>query len=898
MTIGIKRILFLIPFLSTALPMLLVGVISLYIFKSHLRISMEEEGTIFSRSVAEQISTYLRQPVRALSLARDHIESQNHNDSSIEQFFHDLLRTHDYFDSIYHLDRFGSVHLASSRSNSLEEPDLHGMDFSSLQSFQDAVKDKRASWSNSQRLSNGEPTISLCLPARDGVIMANLRLVELTRIINEANSRHYYTAFIVEKGGRIIAHPDNNLVERRENVGSQPLFGDTSEKIRSGKFVFQNVRYHASIIPISETQWKLVVAKRLDVAEQPIHDLENTFLLGVGIMFFLASFGAIVGNRIISRPFRKLEEQSRLVAEGRFDEVTSVASRCSEIALLSNTISTMAIEVHQRELKLHDQNDELLVTEEMLHSQIDEYHETHDQLLATEEMLRVQLEASEINQRLLSEANRKLETMIDASPLAIISLDHGGRIGLWNQAAVTLFGCSAVDIDQSVERLFTSGERYEQFIHRLKEDQYLRIPELFLNTIDNRPLVVSLVSAPLQSVAYKPEYILMVEDVTTRTQLEEQLRQAQKMDVIGQLAGGIAHDFNNMLAGIMASAELLKHRMSEDDKNMKMVNIILNAANRSADLTRDLLTFSRKGVKEIIPVAVNETISAVIGLLERTIDKDIRLETLLTADNPIVKGDPALLQNALLNLGINARDAMPEGGTLSYATTLVTLNAADCQGHQILLIPGDYLLISVSDTGVGIPREILGRIFEPFFTTKKQGKGTGLGLAAVYGTIRDHKGSINVYSEPGQGTSFNVYLPLCSTISGAVKQENNLIKGSGGILLVDDEEILRCAGRDLLEELGYTVYLAEDGARALELYSRNQDSIILVILDMVMPNMNGRETFLRLKVLNPDIRVLFCSGFHRDGTASELAQLGAKGLIQKPYNMFDLSNTLAKAISA
>jgi CheY-like chemotaxis protein len=256
------------------------------------------------------------------------------------------------------------------------------------------------------------------------------------------------------------------------------------------------------------------------------------------------------------------------------------------------------------------------------------------------------------------------------------------------------------------------------------------------------------------------------------------------------------------------------------------------------------------------------------------------------------------LQNALLNLGVNARDAMPDGGTLCYATSIVTLDAADCQLQQIPITPGVYLKISVSDTGIGIPREILGRIFEPFFTTKEQGKGTGLGLAAVYGAVRDHKGSITVFSKPGQGTVFNVYLPLCKSASGILQPEHDVVRGNGGVLLVDDEDILRRTGQALLEELGYTVYLAEDGAEALESYALHRDSIALVLLDMVMPRMNGKETFLKLKELNPGVRVIFCSGFHSEGTDNELVAFGAYGFIQKPYNMVDLSRSVSRAIAA
>jgi CheY-like chemotaxis protein len=238
---------------------------------------------------------------------------------------------------------------------------------------------------------------------------------------------------------------------------------------------------------------------------------------------------------------------------------------------------------------------------------------------------------------------------------------------------------------------------------------------------------------------------------------------------------------------------------------------------------------------------------------------------------------------------------MPAGGILTYATSLISLTATDCQSHHILLKPGNYLQISVSDTGVGISKEIINRIFEPFFTTKPQGKGTGLGLAAVYGTIQDHQGSINVYSETGNGTVFNVYLPVSSEYLSLVV-EDAAIQGSGGVLLVDDEPILLSVGQALLEELGYTVYLAEDGNQALKVYAQQQSHIQMVLLDMIMPGLNGRETLVQLRKLNPDVSVVFCSGFHREGTNDELLQLGAQGFIQKPYSRAALSRIVADLI--
>jgi len=378
--------------------------------------------------------------------------------------------------------------------------------------------------------------------------------------------------------------------------------------------------------------------------------------------------------------------------------------------------------------------------------------------------------------------------------------------------------------------------------------------------------------------------------------MEEQIRQTQKMEVVGQLAGGVAHDFNNMLTAILGSAELMVKYVKDNSGAMKLLANIQKAASRSADLTGQLLAFSRKGQKNSLYVCIDTSIQEVISLLERTIDKNITLETRLTANKTCIIGDPALLQNALLNLGVNARDAMSEGGVISFATANVELDSDYCESSSFEITPGPYIEISVSDTGTGITKENIQHIFEPFFTTKEVGKGTGLGLAAVYGTVTDHHGCITISSEPGLGTVFKLYLPLSSEKNMEVTSCSELVRGTGGVLLVDDEEILRSVGKSLLEELGYRVYLAEDGEQALEVYGREREHISLVILDMVMPVMGGKEALVRLRERYPDIRILISSGFNQEGSVDELKRLGAQGFLNKPYLLNELSRAVAESI--
>ncbi|MBV5340624.1 MAG: response regulator, partial [Deltaproteobacteria bacterium] len=433
------------------------------------------------------------------------------------------------------------------------------------------------------------------------------------------------------------------------------------------------------------------------------------------------------------------------------------------------------------------------------------------------------------------------------------------------------------------------------YLQLLREKGYVTNYEIKARSKSGEELD-TIASSALLNIGKQSFVLATIMDISEQKRLQNQLIQSQKMDVVGQLAGGIAHDFNNMLAGIMAAAELLKRRLPGDEINNKMVDTIIEAATRSADLTRELLTFSSKRTAASTPVRINDTIAAVMSLLERTIDKQIKLTTRLDSGNPFVMGDQTQLQNALLNLGVNARDAMPQGGTLTYATAVRVMDEAACRSLGVSLVSGRYLEIAVSDTGSGMTKAVIEHIFEPFFTTKGVGKGTGLGLAAVYGTVRNHHGEICVQSEPGAGSVFKIYLPLMEGEILPQRSNTAVISGKGGVLLVDDEEMLRDVGRDLLEDLGYTVYLAENGVQALEVFAAHRGEISLVMLDMNMPNMGGKETFLRLREQVPDLKVLFCSGFSREGTGDELVWMGASGFIQKPYNRGELSRAVAEVL--
>ncbi|MGD8915547.1 MAG: response regulator, partial [Syntrophobacterales bacterium] len=383
-----------------------------------------------------------------------------------------------------------------------------------------------------------------------------------------------------------------------------------------------------------------------------------------------------------------------------------------------------------------------------------------------------------------------------------------------------------------------------------------------------------------------------------REKMQAQFRQAQKMEAVGTLAGGIAHDFNNLLQAVQGYAQLLQMRKGEEDSGQRELSQIIRAAERGADLTQQLLTFSRKVESELRPIDLNHEVESVRLLLERTIPKMIQMEFHLAENLKIVEADPGQVEQILMNLAVNAKDAMPEGGRFIVETANVTLDENYCMIHPEAR-PGEYTQLTVSDTGHGMNKKTLEHIFEPFYTTKETGKGTGLGLATVYGIVKSHKGHITCHSELGEDTTFKIYFPAIESEEKIVRTQEPLAAARGGeetILLVDDEEPIRILGSQILEEFGYTVLTAADGESALQLYQEEHQRVALVILDLIMPGMGGKRCLGELLKVNPEARVAIASGYSPDGPTREILKNGAKGFVSKPYDMRQMLNVVREVL--
>ncbi len=388
------------------------------------------------------------------------------------------------------------------------------------------------------------------------------------------------------------------------------------------------------------------------------------------------------------------------------------------------------------------------------------------------------------------------------------------------------------------------------------------------------------------------------EDEDARRRMEAQLQQAQKMESIGTLAGGISHDFNNSLQAILGYTQMLLIDTEKMDTTHSRLLQIEKAAKRAGELTRQLLAFSRKVESRLAPTDLNHEVRQIEGLLQRTTLKMIDIELVLQQDLKVVSADPSQIEQMIMNLAINARDAMGEEGKITIKTENMTVDEDYCRNHYGI-ISGDYVLLTFSDTGHGMDEDTLEHIFEPFFTTKAPGKGTGLGLPMVYGLVKKHDGYIECESRPGEGTSFKIYFPVIKDIITEMSRDEEQKSIPGGketVLLIDDEVLVRDLGEHMLQKFGYTVLTAPGSESGLRIYREKKDDISLVILDMIMPGMGGRRCFEEIVKINPGARVIIASGYSADGNIKGLLASGAKGFINKPFNVREMLVKVREAL--
>ena len=511
----------------------------------------------------------------------------------------------------------------------------------------------------------------------------------------------------------------------------------------------------------------------------------------------------------------------------------------------------------------------------------------------------------------LKRAEQDLETIFESISDGFIMTDGTGKVERINDAACKLLGQEkngsigqdALSIYQTLNPNTHQADagHFAEMVDRLKSDER-SLEERVLISADNQEYIIMESSSLIHNNKGELRGLALIfRDISDEVRQRQDRQHGQKMEAMGKLAGGVAHDFNNLLTSIIGNAELLRMTLEGNQEGVECAEHIVTASSRAADLTAQLLAFSRKDKRaKFSPVNIHNLVDEVVSLLGHSIDMRIEVLKSKAARCHWSMGDASQLQNALLNIAINARDAMPEGGTLTLSTRDVALKEGDLHAFSNQLKPGKYIEIGISDTGKGIDQKLRERIFEPFFTTKDEGKGTGLGLAVVYGIIRTHRGNINLKSVPGLGTTFSILLPACNPPGREIKTPGTLEiqpAQNGHILVVDDDSAIRSLLEKMIKQLGYTVNVCSDGLEAVNFFSRHGSDLDLIIMDLMMPRMGGEEAFKRIRQIDPSAKILLISGYTKNKSIEILMKSGALGFIAKPFHLNEFSKKIRKHMS-
>jgi len=520
-----------------------------------------------------------------------------------------------------------------------------------------------------------------------------------------------------------------------------------------------------------------------------------------------------------------------------------------------------------------------------------------------EELRRAHTELEQRKDRQLWQYQSRLALIVDSSQDAIIGKNLDGIVTHWNKGAEHIYGYTAEEVIGKSITILAPPERADeipQILETVREGKSVEHFESVRVTKDGRRLHVSITVSPIRDADGKiVGASTIARDISAQKRAEDQLRQSQKMEAIGRLAGGIAHDFNNILGIITACSELLQSRIRPGTVPPEYVDNIREAAKRGATLTRQLLIFSRRQTAQAQVLDINERLKELSKLLRPLMGDDVEISLLARSTSAIAELDPGHLDQVVVNLAVNARDAMPNGGKLIVETAAIDFDEAFARQHPPMKA-GSYVMLAISDNGCGMDQATVSRIFDPFFTTKELGKGTGLGLATVYGIVQQSGGHSFVYSEPGHGTTFKIYLPSAAhklEVSQEALEEDVAPRHEDAtILLVEDDAMMRSLAKQLLEEHGYRVVEAKDGPSALEYLSAGQNGIDLLLTDVVMPGMSGPDLALRVTKSHPETKIVYMSGYTGELLANGHGLNDGIPLLEKPFTRAGLLKTIHVAL--
>jgi PAS domain S-box-containing protein len=851
-TLPLRKILSVQFILISALPFLLSALVG------GLWLSRTIESQVRSQlhQMAEAISTQVERSVQGAfiqiqSVGRI-ITNSDLNDHDINHVLDSILNTDTAFKSLYVTDQTGRVLTAGiSATHRDQRQDLIGLDLSQNPVVREASRGTQVVWSDTY-LSPvaGELVVAIAFPVADRIVMGEFSLASLSSHLERISREYELFTSILDRRGQIIADAAGQYTAQQLNISNLPLVsrGLASRTRITQTMTFENRTYMGSIMPIPDLDWLVLVAQPETIAYRPLTDLYRitgastliTILVGIVLSFLLA-------RRLASR-FEALANHAHQVGIG--DETGHwPPTNITEFRDLSCSLQVMADSIRERERQMASLMSNL---PGMVYScEPDSEHSL--------------IFVSDMCNTLLGRSSSDLLRKPSTSLLSFVHPDD--RQGLIREIRESASSDRPFSTTHRV--LSVTGEItwvLDQGGYTFDAQERSRLEGVMLNITEQK-------KAEAES-----------------QKLEEQLRQSQKMESIGLLAGGVAHDFNNLLQVINGYTGLMLDETRDNEKLCRKIKEVSKAGERARTLVSQMLAFSRRHILEPHELDLNEVVQESVRFLKRLIGEHILVEVQPCAERAVIYADRGMIEQIIMNLCVNARDAMPGGGTLTLATDIRSLDDQEVESYR-LDAAGPYVELRIADSGCGMNAETLSHIFEPFFTTKEVGKGTGLGLAMVYGLVQQHKGSISVSSQPGEGTTFQVFFPRSEEKSGNVPQklaEDKIVGGTETILLGEDDEMVRNYTQSILERAGYTVLVAKNGLEAVDYFRATQDCVDLILLDVVMPQMGGFEASQEIQKIRPGIKIVFVSGYNETPLHNQFTLDSNTILIQKPFVKKDI----------
>lgn len=843
------------------LPLMLLGLTTL-LWTGYLgERDIEHEHQQVAQATAKLVDRYLDQSGRILDAVARTAETSTPNDLLL--FMQSTWSAYGHFDTIYNLDKNNRIRLAVPSGKGLTGLDMSRLPYFEQNDLRSAEKNKPLISRPFMSFSTGEPTVNLIMPLpRGGAMVGELNLKSLQQeIAGGIGKMRKDTVFVMDKSGMLLAHPSSELVKQQANLSHLEIFQRGLKGEVTIVYQYEGTRVLASSAIAKKSGWVVVDQSPLSVSLGPyVMTLTLLILTSVGIWLALAwNLRKQLQSNVIT-PLTRLSEGSAALANGNFSRSAVLASGSAGF-------------------------DEL------------------NRLARDFQHMRESLEAREAA---LQESERKYRIVADNTYDWEFWKGPDGRFVYVSPSCARITGYDEEDFMADVDlfqRIIHQDDQasYEEHVSVVYEKK--RSGELEFRVVrpDGTIRWIEHVCQPIFDRGSFQGIRGSNRDITERKQLEDQLRQSQKMETVGLLAGGVAHDLNNLLTPIIGYTDLLIFGLPDGDNRCEQLQQVKQAGERAKDLTRRLLAFSRKQLIELKTVDLGELIRRFEGILHRTIRENIKIEVNISSPLSSVRVDAGQIEQVLLNLSINAQDAMPEGGSLVIEAKDIELDESYTSRHPELP-PGPYVMLSVSDTGVGMDDQMIEHIFDPFFTTKELGKGTGLGLSTVYGIVKQHGGSIAVYSEKNHGSIFKVFLPPVLEKGERIEEQSlqpgEVAHGMETILVVEDNEMVRNLTCRMLENLRYRVLVAESPDSCIELVKRHQGAIDLLLTDVVMPRMNGKDLYNLLLSIRPDLKVLFMSGYTSNVIGYHGVLAEEVNFIQKPFSVNFLAQKVREALEA